>query len=348
VSDFIHVSPSTDAYWRAIILFGRNSAAYKFALGKALLGLAREGHANVTLENVADPFARHVCEHLRHSDRQGTASRSRFLDACREHVRGELSGQDLLAATTRLGFVNVIDAFHVVGQDQVGMRFFEDARRSSKTLVLTDELLALGASREAMSLEREVEARWRLVETAWNIGIAPDLLEVGIDEATERLLVVGGDQQRGRVDVTSARDALNGYQKGCCFYCASPLSTEPESPLAADVDHFYPFVLDGVFGPSVNINGVWNLVLSCRDCNRGSGGKFDRIPALHYLEQLERRNNYLILSHHPLRETLMRQLGAGESERRSFLQGVDRCAVEARGIAASARWRTASRGPRII
>lgn len=34
--------PSLDSYWRAVILFGRNVATYKFALGKALLTLADE------------------------------------------------------------------------------------------------------------------------------------------------------------------------------------------------------------------------------------------------------------------------------------------------------------------
>jgi hypothetical protein len=39
MTPFTDVQPSLDNYWRAIILFGRNVAAYKFALGKTLLGL---------------------------------------------------------------------------------------------------------------------------------------------------------------------------------------------------------------------------------------------------------------------------------------------------------------------
>lgn len=346
MSRFVHVNPGTDAFWRAIILFGRNSAAYKFALGKTLLEVAQRGQTTATLEELADPFARHVCEHLRHSERQGTASRSQFLNTCREHVRGKLPWADLVATTAQLGFVNVIDAFHVVGQDEVGMRFFHDERKGSKAIVLTDQLFALAASREASSLEREVEARWRLVETAWNIGIAPDLLEVGIDGQAERLLVVGAE--RGRSDVTSARDALNGYQRGRCFYCFSPISPDQSSPIAADVDHFYPFVLGSAIGSSVNIDGVWNLVLSCRNCNRGTGGKFDRLPALRYLGRLERRNNSLINSHHPLRETLLRQTGTREVERRAFLRLVDRRAVEVRGVRESARWRAVEQAPPVL
>jgi hypothetical protein len=36
---FIEVQPTVENYWRALILFGRNVASYKFALGKALLEL---------------------------------------------------------------------------------------------------------------------------------------------------------------------------------------------------------------------------------------------------------------------------------------------------------------------
>jgi hypothetical protein len=68
------------------------------------------------------------------------------------------------------------------------------------------------------------------------------------------------------------------------------------------------------------IDGVWNLVLACQTCNRGAKGKFAQLPQLTFLERLHRRNNFLIESHHPLRETLIKQTGADELHRRQFLQ----------------------------
>ena len=123
---FIHIDPGLDAYWRSIILFGRNVASYKFALGKTLLELAARGETDPKLEDLAPPFAEHLCAHLKANDKQGTSSSSRFLAACREHVSGQLSHDDLIETTARLGFVNVIDAFHVVGRDEVEQRFFHD------------------------------------------------------------------------------------------------------------------------------------------------------------------------------------------------------------------------------
>ena len=45
-----------------------------------------------------------------------------------------------------------------------------------------------------------------------------------------------------------------------------------------------------------------------------------RVPSLSLLERLYTRNEYLINSHHPLRETLIQQTGQDEANRRDFLQ----------------------------
>ncbi|WP_188032876.1 hypothetical protein [Psychrobacter sp. ANT_WB68] len=51
------------------------------------------------------------------------------------------------------------------------------------------------------------------------------------------------------------------------------------------------------------------MVLACSDCNRGTNGKFAKLLDIKLLERLHTRNEYLIGSHHPLRETLMLQTG---------------------------------------
>jgi hypothetical protein len=86
----------------------------------------------------------------------------------------------------------------------------------------------------------------------------------------------------------------------------------------ADVDHFFPHSLSS-YGIAHPINGVWNLVLACQNCNRGVGGKFDQLPYLRYLERLDKRNEFLIDSHHPLRETLIQQTGQSRTARQYFL-----------------------------
>ncbi|WP_240419671.1 hypothetical protein [Paenibacillus periandrae] len=36
----------------------------------------------------------------------------------------------------------------------------------------------------------------------------------------------------------------------------------------------------------INMDGVWNLVLSCQSCNRGANDKFALLPDIKYLEKL--------------------------------------------------------------
>jgi len=314
---FEEITPQKESLWRSIILFGQNVASYKFALAKSLLEIAENEKTFVSLEELAVPFSRHITEHLKLTDKQSTSPTSKFLDACREFNNGELSKDKLIIATAKLGFVNVIDAFHFVNRAEVPVRFFIDERGTSGGIRITGELLSLKESNQFQNLPSETEARWRLVETAWSVGIASKLLEVRHDEEAEIMFIETNLAKR--INITSSRDALNGYQKGKCFYCFSDISIDSNSPDIADVDHFFPHTLIRV-NFDVNLNGVWNLVLACQDCNRGATGKWASVPKLKYLERLHTRNNFLINSHHPLRETLIRQTGATETERHRFLQ----------------------------
>ncbi|UWX63921.1 HNH endonuclease domain-containing protein [Deinococcus rubellus] len=325
---FTALEASPETYFRSIILFGRNVASYKFALAAALLGLAAEGRSVVSLEELAGPFTDLLLEHLRTVDRQGTSESSKFLTACRAHLQGGLSREDLLLATVRLGFNNVIDAFHIVNQSEVPVRFFVDERRSRGGLLLTQELLALPEVRRVQyaSLPQEVEARWRLVEHAWSLELPAAVLNIQVDSTLGQLFLV--DRQRRRIDLTGVRDSLNGYQKGHCFYCQQEIGLAAlDSSIQAEVDHFFPHVLK-TRGSRLPVDGIWNLVLACQSCNRGESGKFARVPAPELIEKLHRRNSYLIQSHHPLRETLINQTGSSEAERLMFLRSIELEAVQ--------------------
>ncbi len=315
---FIETCPSREDYWRAIVLFGRNVASYKFALAKSLLEFVPTEPTFVRLEELAVPFSKHVAEHLKRVDKQATSSTSRFLEVCRKFNRGELDDTTLVQRTVALGFENVIDAFHVVNRAPIPVQFFADERKQRGGITITDELLMLKETVQFQNLPSETEARWRLVESAWALGLNPKLLSVNYDPNTSELFV--RDERRERIQVTSSRDALDGYQKGRCFYCLRDISIEGGNPNLADVDHFLPHTLSLHADLAANLDGVWNLVLACRECNRGANGKSARVPKLEFLERLHQRNSYLIESHHPLRETLMAQTGATESLRRQFLQ----------------------------
>ena len=66
--NFIDVEPTLENYWRAIILFGKNTASYKFALAKTLIDVSLERNSDlISLEDLAPSYAIHLCEYLKRS-----------------------------------------------------------------------------------------------------------------------------------------------------------------------------------------------------------------------------------------------------------------------------------------
>jgi hypothetical protein len=312
--EFYEVEPTLDNYWRAIILFGRNVASYKFALAKSLYELNAVTNDLVKMEQLAEPFSRHLCEHLKLEPKQATSKSSTFLSTCNDFNANELSQDELIKQTVKLGFANVIDAFHIVNNGEVNERFFIDERKNNGGIRITDNFFKLAEHEQFTNFERETEARWKLVEQGWKLGVARNLITVEYDQELKTLFT--GNKER-RVNITSCRDSLNGYQKGRCFYCYSNVGINSGDDNLADVDHFLPWILNDKLP---NVNGVWNLVLACTDCNRGEGGKFAKVPSLELLKRLHKRNEYFISSHLPLKETLIQQTGKVGPKRKQFLQ----------------------------
>ena len=341
MSDFLGDAPSIEDYWRGIILCGKNVASYKFALAQSLLELAPGGKSTITLEELAHAYVRHTLEHLRLCDSQSQQTNVPypFLEACRRYDRGEISYEELISITAREGFKVVLDKFHNVNQAETPVRFFACERRGAKAITLTDELFGMLEGNQGQNLPQEVDARWRLVETAWELKVSRNLIGVDYDAGLELLFV---RKPMSRVNITSCRGALNGYQKGKCFYCFGDISIISSATDLTDVDHFFPRVLIN-YRIAHPVDGIWNLVLACVSCNRGVGGKFDQLPQLRFLERLNTRNEFLIGSHHPLRETLIQQTGNSEPKRRSFLIGNYSAAKTGRLI--NSNWRPAFEYP---
>lgn len=315
MSQFYAVEPSLDNFWRSIILFGNNVASYKFALACSLYEFSNSNNDFITLEQLAEPFSRHICEHLKEAPKQSTSKSSKFLTTCSDFNLGKVDQDYLYGQTTRLGFQNVIDAFHNVNRREVDIRFFIDERKTAnKGIRLTENFFTLAESEAINSIRLETDARWKLVESAWQMGLSRSLLHVEHDHDSKQLFTRLNDR---RVNITSSRDSLNGYQKGRCFYCFGHISIQPGALTLADVDHFFPWAIR----ESVpTINGIWNLVLSCQSCNRGENGKFTQLPHIDYLTRLHARNEYFINSHLPIRETLIQQTGKTEAVRKAYLQ----------------------------
>lgn len=317
--DFHHTDPSIESQWRAIILFGSNTATYKFAFGNALLEVAKENKTTISLEEFSPYYVNTILKHIKENDRQGTNEKSKFLDACRNHLKDEISYDQLIAITKKLGFNHVVDAFHHVNKKELVHKFYtKDFDRQKKDLVLSDNLLQLVHNSQYHNIKLEVDARWNLVETAWNINVPVNVLEVKIDDDLNEVFIESSSMRRK--SITSTRNALNGYQKGKCFYSFKDISIELHHENVCAVDHFFPHLLKPYLKEmGVNVNGVWNLVLSDKKINLEKSAS---IPDIHYLQRLHTRNEFYISSKHPLGETIINQTGRTSAARIKFLQRV--------------------------
>ena len=211
----------------------------------------------------------------------------------------------------------MVDAFQNVNGGTIPNAFYEkNYSQGKKEIVVTDNLLKIKELFQYRNLEQEVEARWNLVETAWNLQINPNLLEVKYDES-KSLFFIESNLMR-RIDITSVRDSLNGYQKGKCFYSYQDISVNKNDINICEVDHFLPHVNKLAHSQTgANINGVWNLVLADSSINLH---KKARIPEKRFLHRLFNRNEFYIESKHPLSETIINQTGLTKEIRRRFLE----------------------------
>ena len=129
------------------------------------------------------------------------------------------------------------------------------------------------------------------------------------------------DSEENRHSVTGAGPALHGYQRGKCFYCNKQIYLGDWRLLVerSEVNHFFPHVLQGRSHIDIDLNQAWNLVLACNQCN-GASEKSDSCPDISYVYDIHDRNENMIQSHHPLRESIIARTGRNESKRREFLQ----------------------------
>jgi len=79
-SFFFQNDSTAETKWRALILFGSNTATYKFAFAKSLLELVDKETTKISLEDLAKPFALNLAEHLKASPKQINSNTSSYLN----------------------------------------------------------------------------------------------------------------------------------------------------------------------------------------------------------------------------------------------------------------------------
>lgn len=301
--------------FRTIMLFGKNVSTYKFALSYSLLNQLPK--SEIKLDDLTFDFIKELYRHYSLNSSQWTGGANSITKEFDEY---RLTGnfQNLVENTQSSIYKYVLDAFHNIGGSNVKDEYmlFEKSRKG-KNLVLTDNLNHILSNEDFKNLiKKENEGRWQIVEEAWKNNLSPNLLEY--NKTDNNIYSFNIHNTNERINLRSAVNVLLPYQKGNCFYCnkkINPLALNHESDFP-DVDHFWPFAFLAKYNISpLSVNGIWNLVISCRDCNRGSLGKFDSPPDKEYFQKLLSRNLLFAEEHrHSLKNSILISLNAKNSQ----------------------------------
>ena len=125
MNNFIGHDLTLNTCWRAIILQGKNTASYKFALAKSLLNI-NTGNSSISRSDLAIPFALNIANHLKDNPKQSVgAHEGKLITACKSFNNNKMMEDELFAVAAKEGFRYVLDAFHNVGKDGVPYRFFD-------------------------------------------------------------------------------------------------------------------------------------------------------------------------------------------------------------------------------
>ncbi len=315
IKEFLEVDNSALNTFRTLILFGRNTATYKFAFCNALMQLNPRNE--VKYDDLRDGFVQELVNHYKNNTNQfklGTTKLTEAMDNFLLTSKSQTDWNNLYNIAERSIYNNVFDAFQNVGRGTINKDYllFEHDRQNKK-LILTDNTNSILESNDMKKIiTLENQSRWEIVEEAWKAGLSPNVLEYNDDDEVFYSVL-----NYERVGLRSAVDVLLPYQKGNCFYCNKELDREASSQddNFPDVDHFLPFALMNRMLPNaINPNGVWNLVIACKECNRGVNGKFDEPPHKQFYHQLKRRNLYFTEEHkHSLKNSILLSLNAETS-----------------------------------
>jgi hypothetical protein len=294
--------PHLDArdYWRAVILYGLNTATYKIALGSCLLDFAANGRSQVSMHDLAEAFFDTYRARLE-TDKPQLVLRNRLtvMERIIQRYRaGRLTREQAIDGVEQRAFRDVVPRFHTVDNRAVPAKFYE---ASPSGLVLTDELFGMSSEANSDELRQELGSRWDLLEAAFEMRRDADAALV--NDIRQIYLARGYE----RTSVTPMRSVLGAYQQWECFYCREQMTATD-----SQVDHLLPRQL-------LYHDDAWNLVLAHRICN---AQKSDALPPMKYVERLVNRNEDLIASNHPLKQKLLDQLGKSPAARRSYILSV--------------------------
>ena len=288
---------SSSDCWRALVLYGLNTATYKIVMAKTLLKFAQADLSLVPWNELSRVFFEEYRDRLENNGGMPQSNlqnrRTKMERIVAAHRLGSIAEADAIQAVGEEAFGDVIPRFHNLGKEQALQGKFYEID-FGKHLVLTDALFDVAAN--ASPFYEEIEARWSLLEGAYsiqtgNFQLANDIRDIYIADGY------------ARKSLTSNIPFLQGYQGNRCFYCGEEITD------TVHVDHVLPRQV-------MQHDEIWNLVLAHEFCNLQ---KEDRLVGAHFIRKLTARNENIMGSNHPWKKKIAESLGttAGQRSKRT-------------------------------
>ncbi len=283
-------------HWKALVLFGLNTATYKIAFGKVLLEFARSGQSTVSWEQLSKAFLDQYIARLSVESPMPQMSYEGRLTVMERIVAryraGALDYGDAIGEVGFNAFNDVLPSFPRLGRraDFAGM-FYQ--YEPGKSLSVTDSVFQIYDERPD-ELAAELDSRWGLLEGAFKIGNEAYHLNNDL-----RLIYIENGYERK--NLTDNIPFLQGYQGNTCFYCGEAIDATDIA-----VDHLLPRQV-------VMHDEIWNLVLAHNLCN---AHKTDRLVGPHFVQKLIARNENIMGSNHPWKKRIEAAIGTTPTKRR--------------------------------
>jgi HNH endonuclease len=278
--------PNNTDYWRALILYGKFQSTYKIGLGQCLLSYAQENRDKVDLDTLAGDFLDLYTERCKTGRSQlATKGRLTYVERELQEISSGVKNREQSLPIVKKNALSdmVLKRFNVLNNRVISEPFYTVTQSD---LILNENLLSIVEERSDHDvLVNELHSRWDLLEHAFEQSNNIELLDV--DQNLQYIR-----KQEKRTNLTKLVPTLIGYQQNRCFYCGEELYD-------IVVDHMIPY-------QAVRHNKQWNLVLAHDFCNEN---KSDNLPSIHFVENLIKRNEYFIASSHPIKDTLVADLG---------------------------------------
>lgn len=282
--------------WKALVLYGLNTATYKIAFGKTLLKLSSNGLTTVPWDLLSKEFLDQYIHRLGVDNPMPQLDHPNRITVMERVVAkyraGKIDYGQAIEAVGRKAFDDVVPRFQNLGRRESFNGLFYEFE-AGHNLVFTDDILRLSIENRD-ELESELDARWGLLEGAFKIGadnfeLNNDLRLIYIENGTER------------TNLTQNIPFLQGYQGNTCFYCSESIGRGD-----IEVDHVLPRQV-------VQHDEIWNLVLAHSLCN---GQKIDRLVGPHFVQKLISRNENIMGSNHPWKKRIESALGNSSAKRK--------------------------------